>query len=204
MECTTARTIISARVDGEAGADELAALAGHLDGCPGCLAWESRAHDLRRTVIMRQPVPPPDLADQVVSRLGVPQMGAGQWVRYALGVVAASLVILNLPLLVGLTDGGHQSRHLGTFGVALGIGLLWAAWQPERAIGLVPLAGALAVTTLAAAAIDLGSGRTAAVAEASHALEMVGLGLLWFLAGGPHRLRHRRSGPALTGYPRTA
>ncbi len=153
---------------------------------------------------MRQSVPPPELADQVIARLAVPQMGPGQWVRYALGVVAASLVVLNLPLLIGLADGDHQSRHLGTFGVALGIGLLWAAWQPERAVGLVPLAGALAVTTLAAAAIDLGSGRTAAVAEASHVLELVGLGLLWFLSGGPHRILHRRGSPMLSARPGAA
>ncbi|MEL6984238.1 MAG: zf-HC2 domain-containing protein [Actinomycetota bacterium] len=193
LGCDTARTIISARMDGEADRSELDALDQHLQGCAGCEAWASRVHDLRRTVTMRQPMPAPDLADQLVARLAVPQMGPGQWVRYALGVVAASLVILNLPLLAGLADGDHQSRHLGTFGVALGIGLLWAAWQPERAIGLVPLAGALAVTTLVAAAIDLGSGRTAAVAEASHVLELVGLGLLWYLSGGPHRLVRNRT-----------
>ena len=39
--------------------------------------------------------------------------------------------------------------------------------------------------------VDLGAGRTAAVTEATHLLELVGLGLLWFLSGGPHRLRHR-------------
>lgn len=204
MECTTARTIISARLDGEADDGDLSALDDHLVGCAACEAWEARAHDLRRTVSMRQAMPPPDLADQVIARLAVPQMGPGQWVRYALGVVAASLVVLNLPLLIGLADGDHQSRHLGTFGVALGIGLLWAAWQPERAVGLVPLAGALAVTTLAAAAIDLGSGRTAAVAEASHVLELVGLGLLWFLSGGPHRILHRRGSPMLSARPGAA
>lgn len=190
-------------MDGEADRTELDALDHHLVGCVDCQAWESGIHDLRRTVTMRQTMPPADLADQLVARLAVPQMGPGQWVRYALGVVAASLVILNLPLLVGLADGDHQSRHLGTFGVALGIGLLWAAWQPERAIGLIPLAGALAVTTLIAAGIDLGSGRTAAVAEASHALELVGLGLVWYLSGGPHRLLRDRRPIAVSGQPGT-
>lgn len=204
MGCATARTILSARVDGEADRTELDALDEHLVDCAGCRAWESRIHDLRRTVTMRQAMPPPDLADQLVARLTVPQMGPGQWVRYALGVVAASLVVLNLPLLAGLADGDHQSRHLGTFGVALGIGLLWTAWQPERAIGLVPLAGALAVTTLVAAGIDLGSGRTAAVAEASHVLELIGLGLLWYLSGGPHRLFRGRRPLTVTGQPSAA
>lgn len=195
---------MSARMDGEAGSTEVDRLDLHLDSCVTCQAWEARVHDLRRTVAMRQALPPVDLADQVTTRLSVPQMGVGQWVRYALGVVAASLVVLNVPLLAGLADGDHQSRHLGTFGVALGIGLLWAAWQPERAIGLVPLATALSVTTLAAALIDLGSGRTAAVAEASHALELVGLGLLLALSGGPQRFLHRRRPPDLAGRAGTA
>lgn len=191
-------------MDGEAEPAELDRVDAHLEACADCLAWESSVYDLRRTIALRQPLPPADLADDLVARLAVPQMGVGQWVRYALGVVAASLVVLKLPLLLGLADGDHQSRHLGTFGVALGIGLLWAAWQPERAIGLVPLAGALGITTLAAALVDLGSGRTAAVAEASHMLELLGLGLLWFLAGGPHRLISRRPGHRLLGWARTA
>lgn len=191
MDCDSARTLISARIDGEASGDERASIDEHVAGCADCRAWELSAHDLRRTMVLRQEVPPAHLADSIVARLAVPQTGPGEWVRYALGVVAASLVVLNLPLLVGLADGGHQSRHLGTFGVALGIGLLWAAWQPERAAGLVPLAGALGAATLVSAAIDVGAGRTAAVTEASHLLELIGLGLLWFLSGGPNRIRYR-------------
>ncbi len=188
-DCTTARMMLSARMDGEADDADLAQLDLHLAGCADCTTWASRAHDLRRTVSMRQAVPPPELADQVIARLAVPQMGPGQWVRYALGVVAASLVLLNLPLLAGLADGDHQSRHLGTFGVALGIGLLWAAWQPERAIGLVPLAGALADI----ARDGMGTGpnleATAALAEA--------ISIPVIASGGVGSLDHIRSAAAL-------
>lgn len=208
MDCDGARLVISARVDGEAAADELERLDDHLAGCQACQTWEASAYGLRRTMVLRQAGPPDELADRLVARLAVPHAGPGEWVRYALGVVAAALVVLNGPLLLGLADGDHQSRHLGTFGVALGVGLLWAAWQPERAIGLVPLAGALAAATAAAAIVDLGAGRTAAVTEATHLLELVGLGLLWFLSGGPHRLRHRwrtgGSGVGLIGRASTA
>jgi predicted anti-sigma-YlaC factor YlaD len=137
----------------------------------------------------RQQAPPTDLADRVLANLALPHTGTGQWVRYALGVVAASIVVLNLPLLLGLTAADHDGRHLGTFGVALGVGLLWAAIRPERAIGLVPLSAALAAATMVGAAVDLGSGRTSAVTESSHVLELVGLGLLWYLSGGVGRLR---------------
>jgi predicted anti-sigma-YlaC factor YlaD len=193
MTCSTARELISARADGEADRGQPGGLDGHLDGCPACRAWEGRVHDLRRRVVLRQPLPPADLADRVVARLSVPHAGVGGWVRYALGVVAASLVVLNLPALLGLDSGpaDHQGRHLGTFGVALGVGLLWAAIRPERAIGLVPLAVALAAATLAGAAVDVGVGRVGVVTEATHLLELVGVGLLWFLSGGADRLQAR-------------
>ena len=196
MDCSSARSVISARADGEATAVELAELDAHLAGCSGCRAHQGEVHDLRRAVVLRQPLAPADLADRVMARVPEPVLGAAEWVRYALGVVAASLVVLNLPLLLGLSAGGadHQSRHLGTFGVALGIGLLWAAFQPERALGLVPLAGALGVATMAAALVDLGAGRISALTEASHLLELIGLGLLWVLSGGLGRLRNRTRG----------
>lgn len=205
MDCDAAREVLSARMDGEADSTEIELLDAHLGTCAGCRAWEARAHDLRRVVVLRHPLAPDRLADQVVARLSVPQVGAGEWVRYALGVVAASLVVLDLPRLVGLVDGagGHQSRHIGAFGVALGIGLLWAALRPERAIGLVPLAAALAATTLAAAIVDVVAGRTGFLPESTHLLELVGVGLVWHLSGGPgrlqHRFRHHRHRPLVNG-----
>lgn len=192
LDCSRARGIISAGIDGEATSRELDGLDEHLAGCSDCRVWEDRAHDLRRQIVLRQPLPPDGLADVVVARLSVPHVGVGEWVRYALGVVAAALIVLNAPLLAGLGQGAdHQSRHLGTFGVALGVGLLWAALRPERAIGLVPLAAAMAAATLVGAAIDVGAGRTGIPAEAVHLLELVGLALLWILSGGSHRLSHR-------------
>lgn len=196
MECGSARLVISAQIDGEASADELGGLDAHLVSCEACRSWQAGAHDLRRSVTMRQAVPPPELANRVMARLVGPETGVGEWVRYALAVVAAALVVLNLPLLLGLAEvaADHDGRHLGTFGVALGIGLGWAAVRPERAIGLVPLALALGAATLVSALVDLGAGRTAAAAEATHVLELVGLVLLWMLSGGVQRFRHLTRG----------
>ncbi len=36
--------------------------------------------------------------------------------------------------------GGCLARHLGAFGVALSIGLLYVAWRPHRAYGMLPFA----------------------------------------------------------------
>ena len=154
---------------------------------------------------MRRDGVPAELADRVLANLNVPNHGAGQWIRYALGGVAATIVALNLPLLLSLTGGGsdHESRHLGTFGVALGIGLLWAALRPERAIGMVPLSAALAAATLVGAILDLGGGRTAAAAESTHLVELVGVVLVWVLSDGPSRLRHQLAGLRPHHGPRT-
>lgn len=193
MDCDHAQDSISARMDGELASDLALALDEHLAGCRACRGWESDAYALRRSVTMRRPLAPAGLSDQVTANLHVPNLGTGQWVRYALGVLAAAIVVVNTPLLFGLQTQGpiHESRHLGTFGVALGIGLMWAAYRPERANGLVPLAGALAATTVVGAVFDLAVGQAQAVAEATHLLELAGLGLLWHLSGGHHRLRRR-------------
>jgi predicted anti-sigma-YlaC factor YlaD len=132
----------------------------------------------------------------VLQRAGVPDPGTKQWIRYVLGVVAASLVALNLPRLVatGAAAELHDERHLGAFGVALGAGLLWAAIRPERAIGLVPMAAALAAATGLGAGVDLIARRTTAVGESHHLLEVTGLVLLWALSGGRRRLARRLDG----------
>ncbi|MGF1599886.1 MAG: zf-HC2 domain-containing protein [Acidimicrobiales bacterium] len=192
MDCDDARTSISARVDGELPSALDDVLDHHLAGCPACRGWENRAFALRRSLLMRHDPHPPDLADRVLASLSVPHAGTGEWVRYGLGVVAATIAALHLPLLLGLGAGAdHDARHIGTFGVALGVGLLWAALRPERAIGLIPLAAALAAATLVGAAVDVGASRATVAAESTHLLELVGLALLWYLSGGMARLRGR-------------
>jgi predicted anti-sigma-YlaC factor YlaD len=197
MDCEEAQALISARVDGELTETMTVALDEHLRRCSGCAAWEGRAYALRRTLSMRSPAPPDGLADRVLARVAVPDPGASEWVRYALGVVAATIAVVNAPLLVlGRSDGAamHDSRHLGAFGVALGIGLLWAALRPERANGLVPYGVTLAAVMLVGSAVDLSLGRATTLAEGGHVLELIGLVLLWRLSGGHRRLSaHVRS-----------
>jgi predicted anti-sigma-YlaC factor YlaD len=186
MDCQAARPLISARVDGELAETSEPELDRHLETCTSCQAWEARAFDLRRSISMRQTPVPSELADRVIANLAPPNPGSGQWVRYALGVVAGTMVLLNLPLLLGFSSdlSQHEGRHLGAFGVALGVGLFWAALHPERARGLIPLAAALAGTTMVGALVDVFSGEASALTESSHGLEMVGVFLLWRLPGG--------------------
>jgi len=109
-------------------------------------------------------------------------------------VVAATLLILDLPLLFAgsETEGAeHLGRHLGAFSAALALALLYVAWRPERAIGLIPMAAGLAATLTVTAVIDVALGRSEVVTESYHVVELVGLLLLWVISGGRQRLRNR-------------
>jgi predicted anti-sigma-YlaC factor YlaD len=158
-------------------------------------------------VRIRVAEPVPDLATAVMARVHPPRAGRGQWVRFALAAVAATELALAAPGVI-LGDGAssiHDARHLGSFGVAVAIGLLYVAWRPARAFGILPIVTALAVTMMVSAAIDVVHGRVSTFGEAHHVLEFSGLVLVWMLAGRPaprrlkplvdpshpaHRLRH--------------
>jgi predicted anti-sigma-YlaC factor YlaD len=71
---------------------------------------------------------------------------------------------------------------MGSFDVALGIGLLVAAWQPSRAVGLLPFAAALAGTLTITAMLDVAHGRVGMLGEAHHVLDVIGLTVLWVLS----------------------
>src|SRR3546814_1354465 len=90
--------------------------------------------------------------------------------------VCSSGLVLAVPSLVGLSDGSvHATREVGAFTVALAVGLLVAFWQPARAWGLVPLAGALALVMVGAAALDVADGATSIVRSEEHTSELQSL-----------------------------
>ena len=96
-----------------------------------------------------------------------------------------------------LVDVADVARELGSWDVALGIGLLYAAWRPERAHGLLPFAAALAGALLVTAGFDVAAGREALLSESHHLLELLGVALLAVLAGPTFRVP--RAAPTLAG-----
>ncbi len=132
----------------------------------------------------------PDLRPAILARSRPAVLGRNGWMRPALAWVAVVLVLQNAAALVaGRMDGVevHLARHLGAFGVALGVGLAFVAWRPHRAYGLLPFAGALIATKMVSAAFDVVENGRSAVSEISHLAELAGLWLVWMIAGSPGR-----------------
>jgi predicted anti-sigma-YlaC factor YlaD len=198
MECDDVRVALSARLDGEPPGVPDAPVDHHLAGCRSCRAWGDELATLHRMVRIREAEAVPDLSGAIVDAfapitagrrrsaatrrptLGEPISGA----RWALFVVALTQLVLAAPALLGDDPGAtiHVARELGSFDVALAIGLLVAAWQPARAWGLLPVAASLACVMAGTALLDIADGRTGSMGEAHHLLDLAGVALLWLVA----------------------
>jgi predicted anti-sigma-YlaC factor YlaD len=192
MRCEAIREALSARLDGEASELGEEAVDAHLGTCRGCSAWSEELQLLHRMVRVREAEPVPDLtaailrtapADRAPRR--VARAEPVSVARWALFVVALTQLVLAGPaLLLGEGSGAtvHVARELGSFDVALAVGLLLAAWQPARAWGLFPVVAALALVMGATAILDVVRGTASSVGEAHHALDLAGVAVLWWVA----------------------
>ncbi len=188
LACDDALFLLSADADGEASRDERDTLDRHLEGCPGCTSLADRLAIVDRRVRLRPAEAVPDLVMAVTSRVRPAVLGRGGWMRPALAWIAVVLFAQNImPLVFGETEGAetHLARHLGAFGVAMAIGFAYIAWRPHRSFGMLPFVAALVVSMVASTGFDLADGGRSAAAEATHLTELVGLALLWMIAGSP-------------------
>lgn len=187
VTCSTARELISARIDAELDAAGESQLDRHLETCASCLGYQEDAFALRRALRMRV------VETEPTANVSVDLAGSLQGVsilRWALFVIGGTLVVLNMSSII-TPDGGagaHLDRHNGVFGMALGIGMLAVAAKPHRAIGLVPLTSAIALLMTIAAIADLVTGNANLLAEAVHIVQFAGLICLWVISGGPSRV----------------
>ncbi len=195
-DCAGARLLISAATDDELHRDERLRLDNHLGDCSSCRAHAEAVASLTRTVRLRSAEYERDFVNRVMTRSRPERLGRGGWLRPALawcGVVIAGQSVR--PLVFAQLDGAttHIARHVGASALALAIGLLYAAWRPHRAFGLLPFVGALLLTTAVSTLLDTIGGNRSALAEAVHVAEIVGLVLLWMVAGSPgwDRLRYK-------------
>ncbi len=187
MDCAQIREILSAQLDAEASPEEVAVADAHLACCVPCHRWRASASRSASLFRVRAAEPVPDLVPMVLARASVGPSVRRRRMRVALAAIASIELLAALPGVV-LGSGAtsiHDGRHLGSFGAAMALALLYVAWQPVRAAGILPVAAMLAGTMLLSATLDLWSHRTTAVAEAHHLVEFAGLYLVWCLAGRP-------------------
>lgn len=188
LSCADARVLVSAAADDELGAGEQRSMAHHLEQCAACAAYADRLAVLTRSVRLRPVIAEVDLSDRILARARPPRLGRGGWLRPALAWVGVVIGAQSIgPLVFGDVQGTptHVARHVGASGLALAIGLLYAAWRPIRAFGLLPFVAALFGATVTATVLDTVAGDRSATAETMHVAELVGMLLLWFVAGSP-------------------
>jgi predicted anti-sigma-YlaC factor YlaD len=189
MNCAQMRAAISAELDGEERVVAPPVLARHLAGCQACRDFQAAAMALNGRVRVSAAPAVPDLTGRVVAAIDRERersepASAVQGLRLGLVVIGLIQLGLSAPALALGSDAGlpvHQARHLGSFGAALAIGFIVAAWRPQRIAGLLPLATALVVCLVGSAIADVATGHAATGGEVPHVVEVLGLLSLWLL-----------------------
>lgn len=184
--CVAVREAISADLDGEAAALPETTVARHLQGCRGCATFRDALPVATRRAVVAQAEAVPDLTGPILTALAedrtAEQDRRTRDLRVLVGLAGVVQLALAIPVLVGLAGpAAHLGRDLGALELALGVGLLLAAVQPQRAHGVLPIAAVVAVTVTLAGVIDLVAGRATPIAELTHISELIGVAALWAL-----------------------
>lgn len=187
MECSTAREILSAQLDGEAGVDEAAVADRHLGNCAECSQWWASVGTVTRTLRVRPAEVVPDIATPALARSGSARRWPFHTARIGLGVFAVIELVFALTGALAGRDASpiHDSQHLGAFGAAFAAAVLFAAWRPGRARGLMPLALTLGIAIPVFAFIDLLNENLTTGGGIHHFAQMVGLALVWVVSAHP-------------------
>lgn len=208
ISCDQCRDGVSALLDGEDPGCPSAALHAHLAGCATCCDFEGDVARLHRASRVMPAPDVPDLTPRVLAAIDTEPARSpaltghlDAW-RAGLALVAIVQIALAIPALLLGSDAGlpvHTARHLGSFDAALGIGFLVVAWKPSRVPGLIPVIAALVACLVITSAVDVASGRAAALGELTHVTELLGLALCVLIARGASPPRATRT--ALVGRP---
>ncbi len=179
----------------------------HLAGCTACSTYAAQVAGLTRAARVRVAQHEPVFVARVMGGARPARLGRGGWLRPAIAWCGLLVAYHSLrPLVFGEVDGvqSHLARHAGASGAALAIGLMFVAWKPHRAFGMLPLVSALVATTMIGTLLDGATGVAHAWDETAHLAEITGLVLLWMIAGSPgyERVRERRVGAAHSLRPR--
>jgi predicted anti-sigma-YlaC factor YlaD len=196
--CVSVTDAISARLDGESHPLSSTVVARHLATCATCTRFEVDAATIAGRTRDLATAPTPDLAPSILAAVTEDQLATDhrrtlelRWLVALAGLVQLAFA---LPVLAGAASADlHVGRDLGALQLALGVGLVLAAWQPQRSAGVLPIATVVAITVLAAAGWDVASGVTTLGAELTHLGEVFGVLAVWALRrrvpSGPPSIR---------------
>lgn len=188
MRCETCHEALSALIDGEDPGVDPELVDRHLAHCVACRDFERAVARLHRMSRVRQAEPVPDLSAAILDRVAPrtnPHDAVLGWLRSGLTFVGVLIVGLSGSLL--LANSTATPAHLAAWDLAFGGALLVAAWNPDRARGLLPMAALLVVTMGLASIVETTNGHPATHGLVFHGAELIGVLLLALLA------RHRRS-----------
>ena len=189
MDCSEIRRSISALLDHEKPSLPGEVVTAHMASCAGCRTWSTEAAGLHRAMRVQAAPVEPDRTDVIMAAL--PRRATRRAVAdhlRPLRVVTLMIALIQaaaaVPLLLGHSDEmhGHYARHVGVFSAALAIGLLVAAWQPERARGLLPMLAVVALGLTWSCLDDLVAGRSVPGSAIAHGADLAGLAAVWMLA----------------------
>lgn len=154
----------------------------HLAGCDACRAWFDSAAGIGRRARLRQPALNSDVSEEVLgthARIKRAVRASVAFTRVSLIAIGLVQIYLTLPDI--FRSHLHEGHHIGVFDLALGVSMLYAAWRPVRAVGMIPFLLVLGTGLLITSGMDIRSGETPALAEAPHALVLLEMALIWHL-----------------------
>lgn len=190
-ECARYREAISARLDGEGSLLPTSMVDAHVRLCAACRGFAGQAAALRRRSLVTSALSVPDLSASILRAHAPTRAGRAHVERLRWVVALAGLVQLLLAV-PGLLGSEHVVRELASWELALGGALLVAAWRPAHARGLVPMVGVVAAASLVGAVADLAVGAAGILAELTHLVPVVSVGLLRTLARDADAVAPRR------------
>lgn len=188
--CAEVHEALSARLDGEDEGLAARRVDAHVATCADCRDASQRLAVMARRLRLAEAPPVPELSQRILTALErdgldgrtTSRRRRGALARAAVALVGVFQIAVSVPLLLALADPGtHLLRHLGALELGLGIGLVFAALQPRRAAGLLPILAVVAVTSLVAAVPDVIAGGVTVIAEVEHVAELVALAGIWWL-----------------------
>jgi predicted anti-sigma-YlaC factor YlaD len=193
MECGTCREALSARLDGETEPVPAVGVDEHLADCPGCQGWYADASLLSRRVRVRPVTPTPDLVAAVLAETRPRRRPVARIALAAVGLLQLLLAVAQLfgaHVHDGETFTGHLVNEGAAWNLALGLAMLAAAWQPRRAVGLLPAVAGFVAVLGVISLVDVLTVGVPGTRMLTHVPLVIGLALLYSVHREHKRDRH--------------